>query len=164
MKKFSLMIFCFAALLYVSFVSSENKTANSSNKQAFFAEDYLKTFYAKDFQALESFYTDRSVFEAPAGLWHTSAQALKAQGKEEVLSLLKTSLQHSPQSTLNLHEYYQSGDFTIVHGHLSVEKTVYAAGASSQTVKEQFPVTVILKIKDGKVLMHEEFKGKTYLK
>lgn len=137
-------------LLFSSIVNAQ--TINEA------AEDYLKLYTTKQFKKIANeFYTDVSVFEDPTMSFFSEDKSYPvSKGKEEIVDFLEKGFAKISSMNYKIENSFTAGSIAYNYGFLHYDYKAEKQDGTIKIVKFKLPLTIILKIKDGKVIHHQD--------
>ena len=119
------------------------------------AEAYLDAYAALDFERLETYWTDASVWQDPTGA-EIGASPAPVTGADAIRTYLKAATNGIDKLELTIDERFHSADHVVHVGTLRYTLDGAVMGAPGKTVPFEFRTVIVLVIEDGKVLRHTD--------
>lgn len=122
------------------------------------ARDYLKLYTTKQFQKMEElFYTESSVFEDPTMSFFSADKSHPiSKGKKEIVDFLEKGFAKISSMNYKIENSFTAGSIAYNYGVLHYDYEVEKQDGTIKIVKFKLPLTIILKIKGGKVIHHQD--------
>ncbi|MCF3648753.1 nuclear transport factor 2 family protein [Synoicihabitans lomoniglobus] len=118
------------------------------------AESYMEAYTAQDYPELATFYTPSTVFDDPtaAGMW---GQSFTVEGGENIVEAMRTGWSLIQDFKFKTREHIVYHDRVVLVGtsHMTVDGAMIGRKAG-QSFSFDLPAVTILRIVDGKVLLH----------
>jgi len=137
------------AVLSTQTASANKIYAEKSKAMAVLSGQYLKALEAQELPAIEQFLHPQIAYKNSTANRVVGASD-RQQGKPAAMAALNQMFQHRKLKFEIQHAVY-SGDYGVVNGVLHEQM-----GSAQQAQKVTLPFTMILQVKDGKIVSHED--------
>jgi hypothetical protein len=125
-----------------------------SNKEV--SNDYISIYTDLNFDKLSYYYTEDSIFEDATMSFFTQDYSYqKPIGSKNIILFLKEGFSKISNLKYDIKEQYQVGIISFYYGTIYYDYDIIKNGESKK-IKFALPLAIILKIKNGKVIHHQD--------
>jgi len=119
-------------------------------------KDYLALYTTKQFDEITKYYNESSVFEDPTtSIFSQNKDYQILTGPKPISDFLKQGFKNVSSINYNIEREYTSGVIHFTYGKLDYE-SVFKVEGEEREMKFSIYLTIILTIKDGKVVHHQD--------
>jgi hypothetical protein len=145
MKKPLLSILC--VFVFLSTVAQDASEISSK---------YLELYTSMRFDEIGVFYTDKSIFEDPTTSFFDPRRKYEIKtGSDDITAYLKKGFEKISNIEFNIEKQYAAGTISFSYGILNYDYMIKVEG-KDKTLKIKLPLAIILEIKEGKVIHHQD--------
>ncbi|MEQ8574742.1 nuclear transport factor 2 family protein [Fulvivirga sp.] len=117
---------------------------------------YLTLYTSMKFDELGEYYTDQSIFEDPTmSFFDQTENYVKKTGKEQIVTFLKEGFSKISNIEFDIEKQYSVGVISYYYGILNYDYVINHEGLE-KLLKIKLPLAIILEVKDGKVIHHQD--------
>ncbi len=147
-KAFTIILFLISSTLFAQSIEEFEKQSNETKKVA---KEYIDIYFSFDHDKVKKYYTDETVWFDPTG--EVAFGGKKQIGTEAIIKNFESWGDLGPADFKIKHEFFFE-KFAVMSGFLTYSWT----SAEGKTFHyKELPLTVTLKIIDGKVLEHLDY-------
>lgn len=162
MKKTIILVVIWLSMIPYLNSQTENQTNNQTIEDLQkISADYLNHYCNLEVQQLADYYTEESIWEDPTTSHFGPDFNGKVVGKENILSFLTEQLNSLSYLKVKYTGRFFAGEYAVYQGVWSSKLDGKQVGSQRKLVKIQMPFVVILRIKDGKVIHHQDYADYT---
>jgi limonene-1,2-epoxide hydrolase len=120
------------------------------------ADKYLVLYTSKQFDAMKGYYTDQSTFQDPTmSFFDQESKYETLKGSDNIIAFLKDGFASISKIDFQVQNNFAVGVINYSYGILKYKYTVDREG-KTKVMDIALPLAIILEIKDGKVIRHQD--------
>jgi len=129
--------------------------ADQAHPRVLAAEEYMRAYQARDFEAMQALRSDDVVFHDRTALRLGAGAAIR--GNENLNRLQKRTLGAAESFELELDYRFFHGDFAVFAGTAQTRLAGSALGLEQKFLEFSHSLAVVLRFEEDQVVRHEEF-------